>query len=83
MKQRTVGLAEAKNKLSELVDCVVRGEEITITRHDEPVAKLVPVRRPSRTEAMHAVESIRRLRARNPVPLTTEEIMAMKNGGRR
>lgn len=40
----TVGAFEAKTKLSELLDMVERGEEITITRHGEPVAKLVPVR---------------------------------------
>ena len=38
----TVGLAEAKNKLSELIGRVAQGEEITITRHDEDVTKLVP-----------------------------------------
>lgn len=40
----TVGAFEAKTKLSELLDMVERGEEVTITRHGEPVAKLVPVR---------------------------------------
>ena len=30
-----VGLAEAKNKLSELVERAANGEEIIITRHDE------------------------------------------------
>jgi prevent-host-death family protein len=39
----TVGAFEAKTKLSELLDAVERGEEITITRRGEPVAKLVPV----------------------------------------
>jgi prevent-host-death family protein len=37
-----IGLFEAKNKLSELVDRVERGAEITITRRGKPVAKLVP-----------------------------------------
>jgi prevent-host-death family protein len=40
----TVGAFEAKTKLSELLDMVERGEEVTITRHGEPVARLVPVR---------------------------------------
>jgi prevent-host-death family protein len=39
---REVGLFEAKNKLSELVDRVEHGAEITITRRGTPVAKLVP-----------------------------------------
>ncbi len=83
MKDATVGLAEAKNKLSELIDRVAQGEEITITRHDHAIARLVPARRPSQAEAMRAVEALRTLRARNPVTLTTQEILAMKNAGRR
>jgi prevent-host-death family protein len=83
MKTATVGLAEAKNKLSELIDRVANGEEITITRHDQAIAKLVPARRTSHAEAKRAVEALRILRARNPVTLTTQEILAMKNAGRR
>jgi prevent-host-death family protein len=83
MKTATVGLAEAKNKLSELIDRVAHGEEITITRHDQAIARLVPARRPSQAEAKRAVEALRALRARNPVTLTTQEILAMKNAGRR
>ena len=37
----TVGAFEAKTKLSELLDAVERGEEVTITRRGEPVARLV------------------------------------------
>lgn len=36
------GAFEAKNKLSALLDRVERGEEIVITRHGQPVARLVP-----------------------------------------
>jgi prevent-host-death family protein len=79
----TVGLAEAKNKLSELIGRVAQGEEITITRHDEAVAKLVPAKRLSREEVMQAIEGIRALRAKHRVKLTTEDIIAWKNAGRR
>jgi prevent-host-death family protein len=37
-----IGAFEAKNKLSWLLDRVEQGEEIIITRHGRPVAKLVP-----------------------------------------
>lgn len=79
----TVGLAEAKNKLSELIGRVAQGEEITITRHDEAVAKLVPAKGPSRVEAKQAIAAIRALRAKRRARLTTEEILALKNAGRR
>jgi prevent-host-death family protein len=53
----TVGAFEAKTRLSELLHRVQRGEEITITRHGAPVAKLVPVRRTrSREERRTAIE---------------------------
>lgn len=39
-----VGIFEAKNRLSELVERAARGEEIVITRRGEQVARLVPPR---------------------------------------
>jgi len=39
---REVGTFEARNSLSNLLELVEKGEEITITRHGKPVAKLVP-----------------------------------------
>ena len=38
----SIGAFDAKTHLSELLQRVERGEEITITRHGKPVAKLVP-----------------------------------------
>ena len=38
----TIGAFEAKNKLGALLDRVERGEEIVISRHGRPVARLVP-----------------------------------------
>ncbi len=37
-----IGAFEAKNTFGALLDRVQRGEEIIITRHGEPVARLVP-----------------------------------------
>lgn len=38
-----VGMAEAKAKLSELIDKVERGEEVVIARYGKPVVRLVQV----------------------------------------
>ena len=38
----TVGSYEAKTHPPQLLERVERGETITITRHDKPVARLVP-----------------------------------------
>jgi prevent-host-death family protein len=40
----SIGLFDAKTHLSELVARAERGEVVVITRHNKPVAKLVPVR---------------------------------------
>jgi prevent-host-death family protein len=40
----TVGTFEAKAHLTRLLDRVAAGEQITITRHGTPVARLVPVK---------------------------------------
>ena len=38
---KTVAVFEAKNRFSELISAVEQGEEVTITRHGNPVARLV------------------------------------------
>ena len=44
--------------------------------------KLVPVKRPSRDDARRTIEAMRLSRSRNPVGVTTQEILAWKNAGR-
>jgi prevent-host-death family protein len=41
MAMRQFGTFDAKNRLSELLDLVEAGEEVLITRHGKPVARLV------------------------------------------
>ncbi len=38
----TVTALEAKTRFGELLERVARGEEIVITRHDKPVARMLP-----------------------------------------
>ena len=40
---KSFAVFEAKNRFSELLNAVENGEEITITRHGQPVARLVSV----------------------------------------
>lgn len=61
---REVGAFEAKNKLSALLDLVEQGEEVVITRHGHPVARLVPPEGAFRhQDAREAVSALRRLGA--------------------
>lgn len=47
---RTVAVFEAKNRLSELLTAVEHGEEITITRHGSPVARIVSANAPAQCQ---------------------------------
>ena len=86
----TVGAFEAKTKLSELLDRVERGEEITITRHGKPVARLVsqasdtyvPDRAVLSLERLRSVGvKVRELNADRPVSI--DDILAWRDEGRR
>ena len=58
----TVGAYEAKTHLSELLEKVEAGEEITITKRGAPVAKLVPVKKEVRKEErVAAIDRIQKL----------------------
>jgi len=57
-----IGAYEAKTHLPRLLDRVMAGEEITITRRGVPVAVLVPVKKRKETEVQAAIEGIMRLR---------------------
>lgn len=57
-----IGAFEAKNTLGTLLDRVERGEEIVITRHGRPVARLVP--NASRIDQNQAHAAFDRIRQR-------------------
>ena len=60
--QPAVGAYEAKTHFSELLEKVEAGEEITITRHGTPVARLVPVnKRSTQQQRREAIERIKKL----------------------
>lgn len=63
----TVGAFEAKTKFSELLEQVSQGAEITITKHEKPVAKLVPIERPSRVELAELFRQMDEFRAKHPL----------------
>jgi prevent-host-death family protein len=81
MPSLAVPLAEAKNKLSELVDRVSRGEEFVITRHDRDIARLIPVKRPPRHNVAEAIAKMRAARKRRSA--TIAEILQWRGEGRR
>ncbi|HOW47074.1 MAG: type II toxin-antitoxin system Phd/YefM family antitoxin [Rubrivivax sp.] len=87
---QTVGLFEAKTHLSELIARAERGEEVIITRHNKPVAKLVPITTEispelyrKRLEILDELQAVGREIAARGGPITVEEILAWRDEGRR
>ncbi len=81
----SVGAYEAKAKLSELLDKVEHGEQVVITRHGKPIARLVPEGGHDIAKAMAAVEgllAIGRELAAQGVRVTQDDIRAMRDEGR-
>jgi prevent-host-death family protein len=62
-----VGAFEAKSKFSELLERVSQGAEITITKHEKPVAKLVPFEKPSRGELETLFQKMAAFRTTHPL----------------
>ncbi len=85
----SVGLFEAKTHLSELIARAERGEEVIITRHNKPVAKLVPINEVSpelvarRLRILDELQTIGRGIVQRGGPLSVDEILAWRDEGRR
>jgi prevent-host-death family protein len=80
-----VGAFEAKNTLGALLDRVQRGEEIIITRHGKPVARLVPnSERIDRSQARVTLQRIRdRAMRLQSVKFDWESVKSDRDQGRR
>ena len=85
-----MGAFEAKNTLGTLLDRVERGEEIVITRHGKPVARLVPNAGGIDQNKVQAAfegmrERARQLAKENPgrPAFDWEEIKKLRDEGRR
>lgn len=79
-----IGAFEAKNTLGALLDRVQRGEEIVITRHGKPVARLVPTT--GGIDRLQARATADRIRARaqtlKPAGFDWEAVKADRDTGR-
>ena len=83
----TVTAFQAKTRFGELLDRVVRGEQIVITRHEKAVARLVPEGGANLARACQAVADLRMSRSlmakrQGFKPLTDREIKDSIAAGR-
>ncbi len=73
---KTVGAYEARTHLSQLLDEVAHGEQITITRHGVPVAVLAPCEEGTRIDYEKVWEEFTKLRkGRTLGDLTIKEMI--------
>jgi prevent-host-death family protein len=75
-----VGASEAKTKLAELLDRVRRGETITITKHEKPVARLVGCGQEIKERRENATKALKSLRKR--YSLGGLDVRQLKEDGR-
>ena len=61
-----VGTFQAKTHFSQLLERVAKGEEITITKHERPVARLAPAGRPTRERVASIFQQMDALRQSLP-----------------
>ena len=77
---------EAKTRFGELLERVSNGEEVVITRHDKPVARLVPEGVQRSDDVRRAVAGLQalqsRIRRRSKARLTDREVRAAIDEGR-
>ena len=80
---------EAKTRFGQLLERVVRGEEVIITRHEKPVARLIPEGRARLASVRDAAAGLRTLRKRiakrtsSQSKLSLDDIQSAVKEGRR
>lgn len=68
-----VGVRELRDHLSRHLAEVRAGRTVTVTDHGRPIARIVPVQRPTKLEKMREEGRVRRAHARKqpaPTPVT-------------
>lgn len=81
-----VTAVEAKTRFGELLNRVAQGEEVVITRHDKPVARLVPEGAQGLHEVRRVVAGLRELqeqiRKRSKGKLSSKDVRSAIDAGR-
>jgi prevent-host-death family protein len=75
-----IGAYEAKTHLPALLERAARGEEIVITKHGRPIARLMPVDRTSPDRRRRAIERLKTFAEGHTLDVPVKELI---NEGRR
>lgn len=77
----SVGSYEAKTHLPALLERVAKGEEIVITKHGVPIARLVPIDQERKRDVRAVIEELKKFRKEHT--LGGFSVRDMINEGRR
>ncbi|MBV5246756.1 MULTISPECIES: type II toxin-antitoxin system Phd/YefM family antitoxin [Mycolicibacterium] len=69
-----IGIRELRDQLSRHLAEVREGRTVTVTDHGRPIARIVPVERPTKLESLREEGRVQRARTRKqpaPAPLAT------------
>jgi len=65
----TIGVYDLKTHLSAVLEEVIAGRQVTITRHGHPIAQLTPAASPTREQRRQAIQEIREIaKTAKPLP---------------
>jgi prevent-host-death family protein len=84
-----VGEARRTRRFGKLLDRVARGEEVVVTRHDKPVARMVPAEGRQLSAVRQAVAELKqlqgriRIRTKGKDSLSDAEVRSAVEEGRR
>ena len=81
-KGTTVSIYDAKTRLSHLVDRALQGDEVIITRHGRPVARLVPVGRARAPRRLGALRGKIRVARDFDAPLSNDVLGLFEGSSR-
>ncbi|MGH7121265.1 MAG: type II toxin-antitoxin system Phd/YefM family antitoxin [Acetobacteraceae bacterium] len=77
---RDIHASDAKTHLPQILDAVERGETVRITRHGQPIARIVPEADRRQAEIDKAVANIKALRRRTG-KITLPELLSARHEG--
>jgi prevent-host-death family protein len=77
---------EAKTRFGELLERVAKGEEVVITKHDKPVARLIPEGAARLDDVRRSVQGLRdlqqQIKRRSKAKLSDREVRSAIDEGR-
>lgn len=82
MPTTSIGLFDAKTHLSELIARVEQGEQVLITRHSKPVARLVPIRAQARSGSQRRERALAALQGFEPIDVPGTSVHELIRQGR-